>query len=120
MGFNLNGTIITQTGTDANLSGLAGVSGVNVQSSDNTTWYFVGNRRLDIAGTLNHDPETEILVFGDNPPIRTLSILGTYNYGSPIIVNGVTRYSTNLGLYFGDVSGTDNSCLLYTSDAADE
>tara|TARA_R110000851_G_scaffold244874_5_gene397654 strand:- start:1666 stop:3438 length:1773 start_codon:yes stop_codon:yes gene_type:complete len=112
MTFSLSGSIITQSGTDADLSGLSGVAGVTVVSdganSKPYTTYSIGDRRLTINGTLSHDPASEKLIVGDG--ISGASILvnnGTYNYGVTTVFSGFTQRSTELGLVITRISNSN-------------
>jgi hypothetical protein len=58
-----SGGIITQTGRDLNLSGLAGNAGVTRTVDDGITYYDFGTNRLYVQGTLFHDPEKEVVLF---------------------------------------------------------
>lgn len=58
-----SGGIITQTGRDLNLSGLAGNAGVTRTVDDGITYYDFGTNRLYVQGTLYHDPEKEVAIF---------------------------------------------------------
>ena len=113
MSFSLSAGLITQSGTDANLSGLASVAGVVATDDDPTgrgiIIYDMGNLRLRITGTLSHDPDKEIMIFhhtksnGSNSTIeRVLSIAGggTYNYGIRTSYGGKVGYSSGCGLIF--------------------
>ncbi len=53
MAFTLSGTLITQTGTDNNLAGLANIAGVTTSNKLTYTEYDIGQMRLLIQGTLN-------------------------------------------------------------------
>ena len=112
MSFSLSGSTITQSGTDANLSGLAGIAGVTTvaegAASKPYTVYSIGDRRLTINGTLNHDPAIEKLVIGDG--ISGASILvnsGTYNYGVTTVFSGFTQRSTELGLVITRITNSN-------------
>lgn len=101
-GFTLGGTTITQTGTDANLSGLSGIAGVTTivdgASTKTYTTYSIGDLRLVINWTLNHDPAAEKLIIGDGVTWASLLVNGTYNYGTETIFSWHTHYSTELWL----------------------
>ena len=97
MAYALSGTTITQTGTDTNWSGLAGIAGVNVIAHREHSVYDLGDRRLVIAGTQSCDPEVEELVFGDDAPFQTLTVAngGTLNIGEEIDIGaGQNRFSS--------------------------
>lgn len=61
-GYTLGSNTITQSGTDNNLSGLAGVSGVAVTTLGGVTYYNIGNRRLNFNGTQIVDGRTERVI----------------------------------------------------------
>ena len=61
MAFNLNGTTITQSGTDNNLSNIDNLSGVNSFQAGNVTIYTTSHR-LVVSGTLSIDHNKEILI----------------------------------------------------------
>tara|TARA_R110000851_G_scaffold269143_1_gene421792 strand:- start:637 stop:2391 length:1755 start_codon:yes stop_codon:yes gene_type:complete len=112
MSYSLSGNIITQSGTDANLSGLSGVSGVTTvvegSVSKPYTTYFIGDRRLVINGSLSHNPAIEKLIIGDG--ISGASILvnsGTYNYGITTVFSGFTQRSTELGLVITRIANSN-------------
>lgn len=94
--FNLSGSTITQTGTDADLSGLSGIAEVNTITTgvgDNKyTIYNVGDRNLQIDGVLTIPIQKEKIIFGENAPFQSLLINGTLNIEGRNIQNGVTRY----------------------------
>ncbi|PQJ21184.1 hypothetical protein [Tenacibaculum sp. SG-28] len=94
--FTQAGNVITQSGTDNDLSGLNGLSGVSVYTQgtglDRYVIYDLGNHRLVITGTLYHNPEEEQLLFNNPPnPIVEIANGATYNYGDDVITNGITR-----------------------------
>lgn len=106
MAFSLSGSVITQSGTDTNLQGLAGIAGVTVVTTGTTTVryrdYYLPSLRLEITGTLTHNPETEALHFGDASPFPHIRVAvgGVYNYGrSQTVAIGSTYYSQACGLY---------------------
>ena len=117
MSFTLNGSIVEQSGTDADLSGLSSVTGVTVTTLDAgsgdfeaRTLYDLGTYTLTIKGTLTHDPSKEILlVDADAPNIPTILIesTATYNYGVETTFQGGTHYSRGEGLIIrGYLTGT--------------
>jgi hypothetical protein len=59
MSFSYSGGIITQTGTDTNLSGLSGLTGVTIYDSV----YVLDNVFLRVEGTLSFNGYTERMVF---------------------------------------------------------
>jgi len=113
MSFTLNTTtgVITQSGTDTNLSGLSAITGVTVYDDDpgqGKITYDMGDLRLDIDGTLSHDPDRELMIFHHekssgstsvSEPVLTISGGGTYNYGVKTITStGKVGYSSGCGL----------------------
>ena len=112
MSFSLSSTTITQTGTDTDLTGLTGISGVTTFEQNNRRIYILNNRLLTISGTLSHDPENEELFFEDYAAGITLRINGTYNLGSYNSATG--RYSTGTALRFG--RNSDSNYLESRSD----
>lgn len=110
---NGTGTIITQTGVDADLSGLAAVAGVTTftigtgERAFNA--YHVGTRHLQTTGTQDVDPQTEMLVTsatGDRGiEIRsggTLNVNGFYEY------NGKRFYSTRRWFHHTNLANYTN------------
>jgi hypothetical protein len=113
MSFTLNTTtgVITQSGTDTDLSGLSAITGVTVYDDDPTrgkVTYDMGDLRLDIDGTLSHDPDRELMIFHHekssgstsvSEPVLTISAGGTYNYGVKTTTSdGKVGYSSGCGL----------------------
>ena len=106
-GFSISGTTITQSGTDANLSGLTSVSGVTTQIINGQTLYFVGNNNMIITGDLTINPLTEQLVFGSAAPFRTLSMgSGSLTIGANRIVNGSKLSTDNVAISFNNPNGS--------------
>ena len=71
MAFTLSGTTITQTGVDADLSGLSAITGVTSRTLGTgfrarTEYLFDAGRFLQINGTLTHDTDKYLLTFSDN------------------------------------------------------
>ena len=81
MTFVLSGTTITQSDTDADLSGIAGITGVESYDHRVTdypyTIYDASDFELVITGTLNHDQFEEQLIVDK----LTINSGGTYNLG---------------------------------------
>lgn len=105
MSFSLAGTTITQTGTDTDLSGLSGISGVTVLGGV----YYIANREILVNGTLSIDPETEMLWFDTNSGPVELEVRGTLNVGTEATQNGVTYYSEAGVWLHTERQGTSNS-----------
>jgi len=104
MTWTKSGATIIQTDTDANLSGLNGISGITTTAfNDNFTIYNLGSNRLEIRGTLTHDPDVEMLVYSATgtdatTPVIVITSTGTYNYGVERTGNGNSAYSSGVGL----------------------
>ena len=107
MTFSISGSTITQTGVDADLSGLASITGVDIFQQGSHTVYSVGDRRLNIQGDLSIDPEFEEIVFGDGAPFRTMDVLsgGILNVGREINIGAEQNaFSTGVMARFTDPS----------------
>lgn len=95
----ITGQYITQTGTDTNLSGLQGLTGVtSIVSGTSPRYkaiYDVGTNQLRFQGTVTHDPDQEMIVSGLQNGVRIES--GTYNFGVVTTINGKTSYSKSSG-----------------------
>jgi len=98
MSFSEASGIITQTGTDTDLSGLLGVTGVVVVNNGSHKTYHIDNKQLKINGTLTIDPQVECLLFEK----QRLFISGTLNFGVTSVIGGATRYSRAIGLISHD------------------
>lgn len=107
MAFSLSSSTITQTGTDSDLSGLAAITGVTYSvingsgTMPNRKVYDLASLRLNIEGTLSHDPSKEVLIFkgGNNNNERIFIEAGAvYNYGTETTFQGGTHYTTGEGL----------------------
>jgi len=121
MSFSYSSGVITQTGTDADLTGLNGLTGVTSLVVDpdgvgSQTIYSVDDStRLVINGVLNHDPDYEQLIISANPSGTSSApfvVNGTYNYGVERFGNGNTQYSIGTGLVF-----TNNGANFYSNFA---
>ena len=91
-------------------------SGIIVQTNGNRTWYYIGNRQLNIDGTLDHDPDTECLISNHQGNTPSINVNGIYNYGKETIANGNTRYSSGTGLVVhgeDTVSQAEWNAVLY-------
>lgn len=90
-------TTITQTNTDLDLSGLVGISGVNIVqvglgTDSEYTIYSIGNRQLIINGNLTIDASKEILIIGVSAPRSIVKVNGTLNIEDFETINGFTSY----------------------------
>lgn len=114
MTFALSGSNITQSGTDADLSGLAGVSGVTTFVQSGKTVYNIGNRTLAITGTLTQDPRTEEIWTGSAVPLGSgngnsgsmIRVTGTYNLGVAVTKNGVQAYPQSTAIRLNTSGGS--------------
>lgn len=113
MSFSEASGIITQTGTDTDLSGLNGVTGVTTKTENGITIYEVADtHRIQLKGTLFHDPDVEVLILRhDNQSGNTDAILVSYGGGWVNISNSDVEHdpdgrlvvtSTAHGLQVGD------------------
>lgn len=114
MTFALSGSNITQTGTDANLSGLSAVAGVTtkVLGSGNfiKTYYYLPNNTNLVYNDLSINPRSECLVFGTGAvTLSNGSSTAVLNIGALITQNGGTYGSSAEAIIF-----QDNSGLAYT------
>jgi hypothetical protein len=100
MSFSLSGSTITQSGTDANLSGLTGLSGVSVSTQAGYDVYNIGDRQLNVNGSLTIDPELESLIVGYDGTTELMVVTGTLTIGKEITKNGFTRYSEGMAIFF--------------------
>ena len=118
-GFSTQGPkvlILNKDTTENDLSGLASLSTGVSHSIDKqgTDLYEVdADTYVTIWGTLNHDPDREILVINLNRPSHatsahyyiSLKLYGTYNYGVETTIGDRTSYSSGNGLFItGDAS----------------
>ena len=115
MSFALSGSTITQSGTDANISGLSGIAGVTVTTISGRTIYNVGNRVLKVTGTLNHDNRIEEIWFGTGAPTPTVNVTGTYNIGTVVLYGSKESYTVGSPFTFtktGGMSYKDYDCNI--------
>jgi len=111
MSFSLTGGVITQSGTDTDLSGLSSIAGVTITNDDPNNGkitYDMANLRLVINGTLSHDPDRELMIFHHEKSSNQNTVVervieisngATYNYGKKTINSiGQAGYSTGCGL----------------------
>jgi hypothetical protein len=103
MSFSEASNKITQTGTDTDLSGLNGVTGVTTTVRGNHTTYTIASTHfLEVQGTLSIDPAYETLQLmkqainaGSGHP---LTVTGTLNLGVKTTANGKDKYSVGVGI----------------------
>ena len=115
--------VIGQTGSDMNLSGLSGNSGVTITTDEGMTYYDFGVNRLSVRSGLKIDPESEVAIFqhdqnvNGNGTVFTISgaeITG-WKYGFTISYNSDgyavatftsdTTYELGQSIFFQSVSG---------------
>lgn len=106
MSFSLAGNVITQTGTDTDLTGLVGIAGVTV----NDGVYSLDNLRLVIDGTLDISRVTDVLRFvnyldqaGTN---GVLEINGTFDNSAFRSVGGVAFNDDSPSIIFDFARGS--------------
>ena len=123
--FSLSGSVITQSGTDNDLSGLANISGVTATDNENHKTYDLGSKQLVVNGTLTISPESEMITTDfTNKAIRI-------NSGAELIIdgkitqNGETTYSTAYWLVGSSFTDTpqgmydDDYSLIYVNNGAE-
>lgn len=89
MSFAYSAGVITQTGTDADLSGLSGLTGVtHYNNGADGDVYVMDAVGLDVTGTLSIDPKREKIVFLNTCPVQCFKQNGTLTVGSTSTVNG--------------------------------
>lgn len=99
MAFTISGSIITQTGTDSDLSGLAGISGVDAIETGADEYqrniYALGTNHLVVNGTLNINPYIEEFItnFAGGDGGLTINSGGTVNINGSMTHNGITKYT---------------------------
>lgn len=102
MAFALAGSTITQSGTDANLSGLAAIPGVVATTRVGHTTYVLEALQINVTGNLSINPALERLVFGATHPTSyavQVSSGGVLNVGTMVVQNGEPTYSSGLWLH---------------------
>jgi hypothetical protein len=100
MTFALASGVITQTGTDANLSGLVGLAGVTVNTSPSGMRFYSVDATITlivINGTLSWDSDYECLVLSDTTRVEQ-NAGSIVTIGAVTTVNGKIRYSRGTGL----------------------
>ena len=106
MAFALAAGVITQTGGDINLSGLAaatftspgtGTPAITLSYDGAIRIYTMESHRLDIEGTLTINPEIERLVLGQSYALSVQNG-GRLNLGTDVVRNRDVRFSEGLAL----------------------
>ncbi len=114
MSFSENSGVITQTGTDTDLSGLSGLTGVTTLSVGSgafqRTTYSLSGVRLLVTGTLTmNSSSVEYLEFSSTAPDYSLDIsaTGTFTFGKQVTSGTVVRSGHPCGgIYFSKVYST--------------
>ena len=127
MSFAYSAGVITQTGTDTDLTGISGLTGVTTITSDPSalqTGYRIyqvdASTRVDITGTLTIEPDVEQLIIegaavsGITANPLLVSSGGTLNLGVAKSGNGNTIYSQGVGLNF-TAKGSNNFGVFGTA-----
>lgn len=81
MAFAYSGGIITQTGTNTNLSGLSGLTGVTVKTVGGLKIYDIGPNKLFVKGTLSIDGLSDCLESSASSDALSAQNSGTLNLG---------------------------------------
>jgi len=97
MSFSLSGTVITQSGTDADLSGLVG-NGCTQLLNEHVNIYDMGLNTMKVLGDLTIEPDSEMLITGANGNVPNITVEGTLRIGSETIVNGKSRLSSGVAI----------------------
>jgi hypothetical protein len=107
--------VITQTGTDTSLSGLAGVPGVTVSPSTISILYTITSATLVVSGSLIYNRLLNRLRFLNSASILTgstslpaMRITGTFNNSVSQSINGYSFNSPSYALLF-ESNPTSNS-----------
>lgn len=123
MTFALSGTTITQTGFDASLAGLSGISGVTVSGEALGKFrYLLTGRQLIVNGSLIIDPEVETLEFDSTSAVPNLTYNARFQIGrkrasAGEITTVTTTAATGLGgKYFTFNDGTTAWYVWFTVD----
>ena len=95
MSFAESAGIITQTGTDTDLSGLTGVAGVTTTAYNYQTRYELDDKTLQIDGTCTQANTDQLIIDGPNPgAVNKMSLVissgGTYTFGEETDFNDKT------------------------------
>jgi hypothetical protein len=102
MSFTEASNKITQTGTDADLSGLNGITGVTTTvRANHTTYTIASTHSLQVTGTLSIDPAYETLQLmkqAVNSGSFPLTVTDTLNLGVKTTANGKDKYSVGVGI----------------------
>lgn len=119
MSFSLSSGVITQSGTDTDLSGLTALTGVTTITSGGTRIIRLPGYRMVISGTLTIGLGQSLIFddVGNSNDIKgrykgqiIINSSGTLNIDGRQIANGVTYYDKSTALFFaGRASGHQGS-----------
>ena len=122
MAFSQVGSVITQTGTDTDLSGLSGLTGVSVISySSRYDIYNIGTNRLDIEGDLTINPENNMLI--SNAPTATIPDMAvnvranaTLTLGVKTTVGTAVKYTTGTAMILTEPGSLNTDGSLHVEN----
>ncbi len=116
MAITVNGSIITQEGTDTSLGALSSISGVGFYTIGTVRIYVLSNHTFVINGTLSWNTELEVLQY-TGIAARPIIVNGTLTLGSLITVNGYTRNTASTGMLLHKqiVNGWNSDSNVYVS-----
>lgn len=110
MSFSYSAGVITQTGTDTNLTGLVGLTGITTEDRGEVTEYIFNATALVVSGTLSFNALTEKIRFTNMSLVARAFIhvsAGTLTITSQKTVNSiVTAYPRMEAINFGQVNGS--------------
>lgn len=111
MSFSSSGGVITQTGTDTNLTGLSGLTGVTVDTTSVLNEYTLDNTVLVINGTLSFNAFDEALRFINVSATNKelINIDGTLTVTATDLNGNIWKTKTAIDL--GVVHGSSNPAL---------
>ena len=123
MSFTQTGSVITQTGTDGNLAGLSGLTGVSVITYGLLPYsvYDIGTNRLDIEGALIIDPEANMFISNAPTgvyPNGALNIrsTGTLTLGVKTVVGTAIKYTQGTAFILAERGNLNTDASLIIED----
>ena len=122
MAFSQVGSVITQTGTDTDLSGLSGLTGVSVISySSRYDIYNIGTNRLDIEGDLTINPENNMFI--SNAPTAGIPNMAvnvranaTLTLGVKTTVGTAVKYTTGTAMILTEPGSLNTDGSLHVEN----
>lgn len=119
MSFSYSSGVITQTGTDTDLSGLSGLTGVTVTSySGRYAIYSIGTNRLDVEGDLTINPEENMFI--SNAPtgqVPNMSVNvrngATLTLGVKTTVGTANKYTTGTAFILAEQGSLNTDGSLH-------